>query len=137
MVSFSLLISGCDDSSDPAPMRDPAEKANLVGLRCPGGGEPDPRDNIVCGAPATPAEAGLEQCPSGPRGGGYGVRIKGVQCGEIRRTLPLFGSAGYAGKHRFFRNEYGWVCWSRLERRFGPIHNICFRDRQVVFFYQG
>lgn len=138
LLAASVVV-GCNggdaDSGSEATSASPAAGAKLD---CPGGGRPDPTDNVVCTADVKPRQAGLERCRPSDRGGGYDVWIKGVSCREIRRTLPKFGGPGREQrKESLFVNEYGWTCWSRLEQHYGPLHHICFRGSELVFYYVG
>jgi hypothetical protein len=94
----------------------------------------------VAVADATPPgeQTLLRHCAPGPQGGGSGVWIKGISCEEVRDTLVWLGGSGTIQRrwrHGFIRTQDGWECWGRKEGRFSPIHNVCFRDEQLVIFY--
>ncbi len=79
----------------------------------------------------------LRPCEVGPRGGGHDLWIKDITCeyanAWLRRLVSVVGPQGQVGGYG--RLEGGWECWSRLERKWGPIHNICVRGDQLVMFY--
>lgn len=146
LIAFSAVaFAACDDDRSASVEKAGRELRRLgdtrddANFRCSNGQEADQTDNFICTGPARPSEIGLKRCEPDPqRGGGYEVWIRNVRCGEMRKLLRRFGgAAGSRGRPGFFRNEYGFVCWSHLEGPHGPIHNICFRGNQVVFHYFG
>lgn len=135
----TYLPAGSDDVSASGGVSDgPTARADPTRRRtfeCPGEGvEVDPTDNLVCSASIRPGDAGFERCRPGGRGGGYDVWIRGVACAEIRESLATFGGNPDPERSPFFATEQRWACWSRSEGRYGPVHNICFRDGQVVMY---
>lgn len=86
-----------------------------------------------------PGTGELDQCGPGRLGGGYDVWIKDIPCREVRdwlrRLIPTYGAFPVAKDEGVGRVEGGWECWSRLEKHFGPIHNVCVRGEQLIMFY--
>lgn len=145
LAAGAIAVAACNDhpstgsrdsAREPRPLGEVRDDAEFT---CSNGRQADHTDNFICTASAHPREIGLRRCEPDPqRGGGYEVWIRNVRCPEMRRLLRRFGgAAGSRGRPGFFRNEYGFVCWSHPEGRYGPIHNICFRGRQVVLYYIG
>lgn len=134
-------LSGCDGESEPTvaervePRDKPAEPT--AALSCPGGARPSPRDATVCTGPGNPKGGEPASVPDSARfGGGYRVFVRGVKCIAIKRTLRLFAAVPPAGrKQGFVRNDLGWACLARRERRLGPYSAQCFRGRSAYVTY--
>lgn len=88
-----------------------------------------------------PGTGELDRCRPGPMGGGFDVWIKDIPCRQARKWLrpliPTYGALPVAKGEGIGRLLGGWECWSRLEARYGPIHNVCVRGEQLIMFYFG
>ncbi len=137
-LAAAWLLAGCSSGAG----RGASGRASSTTLSRTPGCPQNRHDNLTCDFPAKPADANLHYCPLGERGGGYDVWIRNIDCRTVRRTLPKFGVAPprihgrdpypYNDDVGFFRNEFGWVCWSTEARQ--EARNVCFRGNQFVMF---
>jgi hypothetical protein len=128
LLAVVLAATGCRGSEGP-------DRAHSSGVPA----EPIPGGPVSAAAALRPGQGALDQCALGKRGGGYDVWIKGIPCSQARqwvlRLVPVVGNSG-VGKHEGISAlENGWECWSRVEGRYGPVHNVCVRGEQLVMFY--
>lgn len=100
---------------------------------------PPPEGPVPEFEPLRPGEGIFDRCRLGPQGGGSDVWIKQISCAEARKWVLRLNGVGLGLQDRprggVGRAEGGWECWSQLEDRYGPIHNICARGEQLITFY--
>jgi hypothetical protein len=110
------LASGCEGDGD-ATATEPQAKTTTL----------DERNDL--------AQVKLTRCNL--RGGGADVRVANISCDEVQRTLsqwiPLPVHSGNDPKEGLFVVS-GWRCWGRLEKRYGPILNVCMRGDQFITY---
>ncbi|MGB2852368.1 MAG: hypothetical protein WBC01_11960 [Solirubrobacterales bacterium] len=60
-----------------------------------------------------------------------------VSCREVEDTISHWGPRSVFGpgtdRSGVFLED-GWQCWAELQKRYGPILNVCMRD-DAVFTY--
>lgn len=85
----------------------------------------------------TPKPIGMVPCHV--RSGGSNVEVRHVSCREtghlLRHWNPSPALVGNRpGRHILLSRRGGWQCWARLEKKGGPITNVCWHGSQVIVY---
>jgi hypothetical protein len=115
---------------------------SVIALTGCGWGDDDGGEGEAAAAVKQPAPAhgpaDLRTCDAKlfPKGGGFDIQTRGLTCEEVGKILHNFGAAiGRDGPPEGVFDRGTWTCWVRLEKRFGPIKNVCWDQAGRVLIF--
>lgn len=114
------LVAGCDDD-------EPQEASSTQATA--------DSTTTTTGQAAGIRQVHLKRCKVSS--GGTDVMAAKVSCREVEDTISHWAPRSVFGSGTDRRGvflEDGWQCWAELQKRYGPILNVCMRDN-AVFTY--